>query len=252
MVNDEIQHVEAWAPFYHEPLIHLPAAFVPRIHNAIVLGGGSFFAATELLKYRSLRKLVMVDHDPELLSLIARVYSHAATAVADRRLIVHSADIHRAREFADCEFDLVVNDAVDLTAKQHEPAFAMMSELAGDEGVCCDVIYRHLFARRWRQAGLRSLNHSRTYALSLVAVPEYPGVLHLLTMWSKSSRVSQRMRVSRNMEHAMWSSHRKANPCKYFDPRFLPYYLYLPPYLREMTATFRERRDGSSVRRKGN
>ena len=50
IINGEIQHIENYQPLYHELLVHLPAAFVPNIQNVLILGGGSLFAAFEVLR----------------------------------------------------------------------------------------------------------------------------------------------------------------------------------------------------------
>jgi spermidine synthase len=66
-----------------------------------------------------------------------------------------------------------------------------------------------------------------------VFAAEYPGVLHLLTLWSESGLISQRRRKTANREQRMWATAPRINPCSYFDPRFLAYYLYLPRCVRE-------------------
>ena len=71
-LNEEVQHIEAWAPLYHEPLVHLPAAFIEAPRSALLLGGASFFAAKEVLKYDSIERVLMLERDAELAVLEQR------------------------------------------------------------------------------------------------------------------------------------------------------------------------------------
>src|SRR3954465_13981710 len=74
VIDDELQHVEAWQSLYHEPLVHLPASFIPRLSNALVLGGGDLFTARELLKYKSVLSVTLVEHDSNVLDLMRAHY----------------------------------------------------------------------------------------------------------------------------------------------------------------------------------
>jgi len=77
VLNGEVQHVEAWAPLYHEPLVHLPATFVRTVTDALILGGGTLYAAAEVLKYRSVKRVVLLDHDPNVSQMASEHYEHA-------------------------------------------------------------------------------------------------------------------------------------------------------------------------------
>ena len=62
----------------------------------------------------------------------------------------------------------------------------------------------------------------------MVAVPEYPGILHLETIWGNSKCLSQSAqrvvnRIQLNNNCGMFN---------YYNPDYLSYYLYLPPYIK--------------------
>ena len=50
IINGEIQHIEKYQCLYHELLVHLPISFCDIPRNALIIGGGSLFAAYEVLK----------------------------------------------------------------------------------------------------------------------------------------------------------------------------------------------------------
>lgn len=237
MLNGEIQHVEAWEPLYHEPLVHLPSAFIERPRTALVIGGGSFFAAREILRYRSIERVLMLDHDADLLAIMAEEYEDARVAQGDARLEVRTTDafeeILRLRE----QFDLIVGDSVDLLRVDN--AHRLLASLLTSQGVCSDLIYRHIFEQSAARETLKRVRLTSRLALSLVFVPEYPGILHLLLLWGRCPRLIQDFHTTRNCEQLAWCRNPQANPCRYFDPRFLKYYFHLPKWVRESLAVLK-------------
>jgi len=232
VLNGEIQHVEAWAPLYHEPLVHLAAAYTRSPKTALILGGGSFFAAKEVLKYASIKRVLMLDHDKEVCDLVSETYSHAAEVRQDVRLELHYEDAFQTLESTNDRFDLIVNDSVDLLRRDGAGAFGLLGARLSRGGVCSDVIYRHIFAGSHAAQSFRLLQQEYRIAASMIFVPEYPGVMHVLTLWGTGRFLVQTLRKPRNLEQQMWCRSPNRNPCLYYDPRFLSYYLHLPPYLR--------------------
>lgn len=233
VLNDEIQHVEAWAPLYHEPLVHLAAAFVERPQTALLLGGGSLFAARELLRYRKMKRVLMIDHDPAVIEAVTKLYEQANKVRGDPRLEVSNSDAFHSVSNMTERFDLIINDSVDLFRAQGPNIFEKMGALLRPGGVCSDVVYRHVFEDGVLSRTIRLLRSKYHTALSLVFAPEYPGVLHLLTLWSKSPALNQFRRKPLNVEQRRWAEIPHLNPCGYFDPRFLSYYLHLPRCIRD-------------------
>jgi spermidine synthase len=240
VLNGEIQHVEAWAPLYHEPLVHLPAAFVRRPRTALVIGGGSFFAARELLKYRSIKRVLMLDQDSQLLAEIGALYEHAAAVRSDHRLEIQTIEAFSSLTRIKERFDLVVNDSVDIW-RPKGTIFVALAGLLNPSGVCSDVVYRHVFDDRSLNGTVRLLGSKFRTALSMVVVPEYPGVLHLLTIWSESASVKQTRQQPVNREQLTWTTSVSSNPCTYYDPRFLSYYLHLPRCVRDRLEVIKEK-----------
>lgn len=232
-LDGEIQHVEAWAPLYHEPLVHLPAAFIEEPRTALLLGGGSFFAAKELLRYQSIKRVLMLDHDPDLLDAIGQLYKHATDVRSDPRLEVWTTDAFRALPHMTERFDLIINDSIDISCLKGIDAFAAMARLLSPRGVCSDLVYRHIFEDHSLTRTIKLLRSSYNTVVSLVIAAEYPGVLHLLTLWGEDSVLNQTLREPINREQRAWAAAPQSNPCNYYDARFLSYYLYLPRCVRE-------------------
>lgn len=241
VLNGEVQHVEAWAPLYHEPLVHLPAAFVEKVQDVAILGGGTLFAAKEVLKYRSVKRVMLFDHDPRVPQLAAEYYDHARDCFADNRFNMVHSDAYSAMAGFRNRFDLIINDGADLISAatvQKKMGFQLdlfhaMTRALKPAGVCADVVFRHVFERKRTIHTIKRLQNQTRFALSLVFLPEYHGVLHVLCAWGKkSSNVRQTIAEPLNKEQQGWASRPITSPCSYYDPRFMSYYLYLPNYVK--------------------
>jgi spermidine synthase len=236
VLGDEVQHVEKWQSLYHEPLIHVPCAFVPELKHVLILGGGSLFAAHEVLRYPTVTRCTLVDHDPTVLDAMTRHYAHAVAVVKDPRFSYVRRDAVEFLEKTDANYDLVVNDCFDslgITARSEESTFSLMGRRISSHGVCVDVIYRDVLDNNYRLQAHSALCKA-DHAFSLIAVPEYPGILHLLACWG-SDRVSQHLRRPINACQRGWIADKAARPLlQFYNPEFLSFYLYLPPYLQNL------------------
>lgn len=54
---------------YHEMLVHPAMSFADRVDNVLILGGGDGLAAREILKYKEVKTITLVDLDAEMTNL---------------------------------------------------------------------------------------------------------------------------------------------------------------------------------------
>lgn len=54
---------------YHEPMVHPVMNIVPMHSSVLILGGGDGCALREVLKYKTVREVLLVDLDPEMIRL---------------------------------------------------------------------------------------------------------------------------------------------------------------------------------------
>lgn len=237
VINGEIQHVEKYQALYHEPLVHLPAAFLPNIRSALIIGGGSLFAASEILKYPSLESVTLCDYDHIVLDLMKEHYSHARDVVRDGRFHYIEEDARNYINREHKKFDLIINDCFNLVSesKAYNTSFyRLLTNMCTDFGVCADIIYRHIFDKSVTINTLSYLGAEKKLALSLVVVPEYPGILHIETIWGNSPYITQRLSEPVNpFQRDIVAGHIKS-PFIYYSPAHIPFYLYLPPYIKCM------------------
>jgi Spermidine synthase len=226
VIDGEIQHVSKWNSFYHETLTHLPSSFSNGVSSALILGGGDLFAAYELLKYSSITKLVICEWDIEIIKLMKKHYNHALDVDIDSRVHYVFDDAISFVKKHRQKYDLIINDCFNLIeAFPREDIYAILGSMLTPEGICCDLIYRHIFDNGCLKKSMAYLLRQNHKAFSLVTVPEYPGALHLLSIWGNNALISQAHTKSLNPEHANMRF-------EYFNPTHISYYFYLPPYLK--------------------
>ena len=232
-INDEIQHIEKYQALYHDMLVHLPMSFIRKPQDALIIGGGSLFAAYEILKYPTIKTLTLCDHDYMVLELMQKYYSHAGEVINSPKFKFIEKDGIDFIKNLDKTYDIIINDCFNLSqaSKNYNTnLFYLLSNALSESGVCCDIIYRHIFDRKTTIDTLKELCTYQNIAFSLVSIPEYPGVLHLETMWGNNKNLNQKQTQIFN-EYQKKLILRGVKPFNYYNPQYLSYYLYLPPYI---------------------
>lgn len=232
-INDEIQHIEKYQALYHEMLVHLPASFISEPETALIIGGGSLFAANELLKYPSIKSVTLCDYDLAVLNMMKKYYTHANDVLRCNRFSYVECDGLQFIRENEKQYDIIINDCFNLALESQAKEINLFDELyesLTENGISCDIIYRHIFDRKTTIVTLKELRKYSNIAFSLVSVPEYPGVLHLETMWGKNKNLFQKQKkVYNKFQQTIIASNQ--NPFDYYAPAYLQHYLYLPPYI---------------------
>lgn len=101
---------------YHEPLVHPAMSYSQARRNILVLGGGDGLAVREILKYREVEKVVVVDIDPAMTEL-ARTHEIFLNvnkgSLSDPRVEVVNADGYRFLQESDRIYDVIIIDLPD-------------------------------------------------------------------------------------------------------------------------------------------
>jgi spermidine synthase len=115
-LNGNLQFSSADEYRYHEALVHPAMAAAPNARRVLVLGGGDGLALREVLKYRAVEHVTLVDLDPKMTGLSAKFAPLGALnghSFRDPRVRVVNEDamiwIERVRE----TFDVAVIDFPD-------------------------------------------------------------------------------------------------------------------------------------------
>lgn len=68
-INGNIQFSSMDEYRYHESLVHIPMSSVEKREKILILGGGDGLAVREILKYKDVEKITLVDLDSEMVEL---------------------------------------------------------------------------------------------------------------------------------------------------------------------------------------
>ena len=81
---------------YHEMLAHVPMAVHPKVRNVLVIGAGDGGTVRELVKYRTIGRIDVVQPDKDLYTLAMAHLPFCAAAFRDRRIHIHVERSERA------------------------------------------------------------------------------------------------------------------------------------------------------------
>ncbi|MEW5819661.1 MAG: polyamine aminopropyltransferase [Cyanobacteriota bacterium] len=101
---------------YHEGIVHIPASFSPNLEKVLVLGGGDGLAARELLKYKSIKNITLVDLDAKLLDLFKNdklLTSLNNKSLKNKKVKVYSKDGLSFLKEDETFYDLIIVDLPD-------------------------------------------------------------------------------------------------------------------------------------------
>lgn len=236
VINGEIQHIEKYQCPYHEMLVHLPMSFIKNPQSALIIGGGSLFAAYEILKYPSIKIVTLCDYDENVLKLMEKYYSHAKNVRADLRFNYVECEGLKFIEQCHNKYDLIINDCFNLlniSIIERFPIYLRLKELLTPSGLCSDIIYRHIFDGQITYNSIHEIKKYSNLILSLVTIPEYPGILHIETIWGNNKNLSQICKTPTNEYQCKIITGEK-NPFEFFSPANLAFYLYVPPYIKKI------------------
>jgi spermidine synthase len=111
-LDGKIQVAETDEYLYHELLVHPACTAVPKVQSALVLGGGDGCAVRELLKYKEIETLLMVDLDQDVIELCRQHYSSVnCRALDDPRVQIQIRECRTyLEETSEQSFDVIIAD----------------------------------------------------------------------------------------------------------------------------------------------
>lgn len=98
---------------YHEMIAHVPLFVHPHARNVLVIGGGDGGTAREVLKHRSVERVVMVEIDEVVVEACREFLPGLSRALEDPRLKLIVGDGIRYAAETEERFDIVIVDSTD-------------------------------------------------------------------------------------------------------------------------------------------
>ncbi len=98
---------------YHEMLAHVPMAVHPNVKNVLVIGGGDGGTVRELVKYRSIETIDLVEVDKDVVLLSKKYLPFTSSKLKDKRVKVWFEEGLRYVRGQKEEYDLIIVDSSD-------------------------------------------------------------------------------------------------------------------------------------------
>lgn len=101
---------------YHEALVHIPMSVAKSVENVLVIGGGDGMAVREILKYKDVKKITLVDLDKEITDLCKTndiIRSLNENALNSSRLEIINQDAFSYLEKNTQIYDVIIIDLPD-------------------------------------------------------------------------------------------------------------------------------------------
>ena len=114
ILDGKIQSSEADEFIYHEALVHAAMLAHPRPEKVFIAGGGEGATLREVLAHKTVKRVVMVDIDEEVVGLCRRFLpSWHEKAFDDPRTELHFIDARKYLDESSEEFDVIIIDLAD-------------------------------------------------------------------------------------------------------------------------------------------
>lgn len=98
---------------YHEMITHVPMAVNPNIRNVLVIGGGDGGTVRELVKYRKIETIDLVEVDKYVVLLAKKYLPFTSSKLKDKRVSVWFEEGLRYVRGKKAEYDLIIVDSSD-------------------------------------------------------------------------------------------------------------------------------------------
>ena len=112
-LDGEIVFSEKDEFIYDEIVTHVPMAVHPHVKNVLIIGGGDGGVAKELLQYKSIESIDVVETDRMFVDVCREYFPEVACALDDERVKIHYDDGLRFLRNKKGIYDLIINDSTD-------------------------------------------------------------------------------------------------------------------------------------------
>jgi len=98
---------------YHEMITHVPMAVIPDAKKILIIGGGDGGTAREILRYKSVESIDLVDIDEEVAKVCKKYIPQTADSLNDPRVNCYFEDGLKYIRHHENEYDLIIVDSTD-------------------------------------------------------------------------------------------------------------------------------------------
>ena len=115
-LNNNLQFSSADEYRYHQALVHPAMSMAKKVNNILVLGGGDGFAVREILKYKEVQKITLVDLDQDMTKFFQENVTMKTlnnNALNSPKVTIHNQDAYLFVRDSKEKYDVIVVDFPD-------------------------------------------------------------------------------------------------------------------------------------------
>lgn len=120
-LNEQLQFSSLDERIYHEAFVHIPMALTQKRKRVLILGGGDGLALREVLKYKDVKHVDLIDLDGHVLQAAREIPEMAEMndrAFFDRRVNAHAMDAVKFVKENKEHYDVIIIDFPDPTVPE--------------------------------------------------------------------------------------------------------------------------------------
>lgn len=191
-LDGQLMHTEKDEFIYHEMMVHPAMATNPNIKDVLVISIGNGGIVNELIKYKSIESITVVEDDKDLFNLLKKHMPKTAKSLVDPRVEVINADDMRFTRTKKNKYDLIILDIPDPFGKGEnhftKEFYGSCYTALKDEGILINQ-HESCFYEDDIPACQKAHNNSKkVFDISMVfqaSVPSYPSGYWLFGFSSK-------------------------------------------------------------------
>ncbi|MDF2588254.1 MAG: spermidine synthase [Anaerocolumna sp.] len=166
---------------YHDMITHVPMATNPNIKKVLVIGAGDGGTIRELVRYKNITHIDMVEIDEEVVKVSKEYLPFTACGLDDERVHIHFEDGLRYVRRKTGEYDLIIVDSTDpfgpgegLFTKEF---YGNCYNALNDEGILVnqqESMYYSSYAESMKRAHKRIKDSFPIARIYQAHIPTYP------------------------------------------------------------------------------
>lgn len=220
---------------YHDMITHIPIAVNPDIKNVLVIGGGDGGAVRELVRYKTIERIDMVEIDKLVVDCCREHLPQTASKLGDKRVTLYYEDGLKFVRTQQNEYDLIIVDSTDpfgpgeglFTKEFYGNCFNALTE----NGI---LVNQHESPYYKADADAMQRAHQRirtTFPIAMVYqahIPTYPSGHWLFGFASK------KLHPVRDLDEARWNA--LGLKTRYYNTDLHKGCFALPTYVKELLS----------------
>lgn len=192
VMDGMVQLNERWEFTYHEMIVHVPLFSHPKPESVLVIGGGDGGSVREILKHKSVKRVDLVEIDPDVIKVCKEHFPSVASRIMDPIVSIYNEDGKNFVGRRKNEYDVIVVDSTDPykgagNSLFTEEFYSSCREALRDDGVMSVQAENPVYDSKEMERCFREVKKAFPIVKPYVAfVPMYPSGFWVFAYASKN------------------------------------------------------------------